>query len=75
MFIEGGYVLNPLSANTRIQNSHLLSLYVSYKSSSEKLLKYQIIVSCVIMSLILITICFIERWYNKEKFHAEHSLG
>ena len=53
-------------------NSHLLSLYVSYKSSSEKLLKYQIIVSCVIMSLILITICFIEHWYNKEKFHAEH---
>ena len=74
MFIEGGYVLNPLSANTKIQIPiSVLSLYVSYKSSSEKLLKYQIIVSCVIMSLILITICFIEHWYNKEKFHAEHS--
>ena len=36
-------------------NSHLLSLYVFYKSSNEKLLKYQLIVSCVIIALILIT--------------------
>ena len=33
----------------------LLSLYVSYKSSNEKLLKYQLIVSCAIIALILIT--------------------
>ena len=32
--------------------------YVSYKSSSEKLLKYQLIVSCVIMPLILINNLF-----------------
>ena len=32
-----------------------MSLYVSYKSSNKKLLKYQLIVACVIISLILIT--------------------
>ena len=42
----------PLYKNS---NFHLLSLHLSYKSSNEKLLKYQLIVSCVIMSLILIT--------------------
>ena len=30
-------------------------LYVFYKSSNEKLLKYQLIVSCVIIALILTT--------------------
>ena len=38
--------------------SGLVSQYLSYKSSSEKLLKYQLIISCVIMSLILTTNSF-----------------
>ena len=42
----------PLYQNS---NPHLPSLYVSYKSSNEKLLKYPLIVSCVIIALILIT--------------------
>ena len=36
-------------------NSHLLPLFISYRSSGEKLLKYQTNSSCVIMSVILMT--------------------
>ena len=39
-------------------NSHLLSLYISYKCSNKKLLKYLLIISCVIISLTLITTLF-----------------
>ena len=59
VFIEGCYVLNPLFKSWyQNSDSYLQSLYVSYKSTSDKLLKYQLIVSCVIMSLILITNLF-----------------
>ena len=37
-------------------NSHLLSLFISYRSSGEKLIKYQTNSSSVIMSVILMTI-------------------
>ena len=48
--------VNPVSPSIKIQIPIILmSLYVSYKSSNKKLLKYQLIVSCVIISLILIT--------------------
>ena len=39
-------------------NSHLLPLFISYKSSGEKLIKYQADSSCVIMSVILMTTLF-----------------
>ena len=39
-------------------NSQLLSLLISYRSSEEKLIKYQANSSCVIMSVILITTLF-----------------
>ena len=39
-------------------NSHVLPLYISYRSSGEKLLKYQLNSSCVIKSLILMTTLF-----------------
>ena len=39
-------------------NSHLLSLFISYRSSREKLIKYQSNSSCVIMSVILMTTLF-----------------
>ena len=39
-------------------NSHLLPLFISYRSSGEKLIKYQANSSCVIMSLILMTPLF-----------------
>ena len=39
-------------------NSHLLPLFISYRSSGEKLIKYQANTSCVIMSIILMTTLF-----------------
>ena len=39
-------------------NSQLLSLLISYRSSGEKLIKYQANSSCVIMFVILITTLF-----------------
>ena len=39
-------------------NSHLLPLFISYRSSAEKLIKYQANSSCVIMSVILMTTLF-----------------
>ena len=36
-------------------NSHLLPLFISYRSSGEKLIKYRANSSCVIMSVILMT--------------------
>ena len=39
-------------------NSHLLPLFISCRSTVEKLIKYQANSSCVIMSVILMTILF-----------------
>ena len=39
-------------------NSHLLSLFIFYRSSGEKLIKYQANSSCVIMFVILMTTLF-----------------
>ena len=39
-------------------NSHLLPPFISYRSSEEKLIKYQANSSCVIMSIILMTTLF-----------------
>ena len=39
-------------------NSHLLPLFISYVSSREKLIKYQVNSPCVIMSVILMTTLF-----------------
>ena len=39
-------------------NSHLLPLFISYRSSGEKSIKYQANSSCVIISLILMTTLF-----------------
>ena len=39
-------------------NSHLLPLFVSYRSNGEKFIKYQVNSSCVIMFVILITTLF-----------------
>ena len=49
---------NPLNPYIKIQNSHLLPLYVFNRSSGENLLKYQLYSSWVIMSLILMTTLF-----------------
>ena len=46
---------NPQDQNL---NSHLLILFISYRSSGEKLIKYQANSSCVIMSVILMTTLF-----------------
>ena len=39
-------------------NSRLLPLFIFYRSSGEKLIKYQATSSCVIISVILITTLF-----------------
>ena len=39
-------------------NSHLLLLFISYRSSEEKVIKYQANSSCVIMSVIVMTTLF-----------------
>ena len=44
---------NPLNLN-----SHLLPLFISYRSSGEKLIKYQANSSCVIVSVILMNTLF-----------------
>ena len=36
-------------------NSHLLPQFISYRSSGEKLIKYQANASCVVMSVIRMT--------------------
>ena len=48
-------------------NSHLLPLFISYRSSGEKLIKYQANSSCVIMSVILTTTLF----YKSLILHGE----
>ena len=50
-------------------------LYVSYKSSSKKLLKYQLIVSCVIIFLILITNLFYRALISQAEFWYWSLLG
>ena len=50
-------------------------LYVSYKSSSKKLLKYQLIVSCVIIFLILITNLFYRALISQGEFWYWSLLG
>ena len=49
---------NPLSPKIKKLNSHFLSLFISYRSSGKKLIKYQVNSSCVIMSVILMTTLF-----------------
>ena len=49
------YPLNPEDQNL---NSHLLALFISYRSSEERLIKYQANSSCVIMFVILMTTLF-----------------
>ena len=50
-------------------------LYVSYKSSSKKLLKYELIVSCVIIFLILITNLFHRALISQAEFWYWSLLG
>ena len=48
-------VLNPLNLKIKNLNSHLLPLFIFYRSSGGKLIKYQPNSSFVIMSVILMT--------------------
>ena len=48
----------PFKPQDQNLNSHLLPLFVSYRSNGEKLIKYQVNSSCVIMFIILITTLF-----------------
>ena len=48
----------PFKPQDQNLNSHLLPLFIFYRSSGEKLIKYQANSSCVIMSVILMTTLF-----------------
>ena len=48
----------PFKPKDQNLNSHLLPLFISYRRSGEKLIKYQANSSCVIMSLTLMTTLF-----------------
>ena len=50
--------MNALNPRIKIKNSHFSSLFIYYRISGKKLLKYQANSSCVIMSLILMTTLF-----------------
>ena len=50
--------VNPLNPKIKIWILNLLSLFISYRSSGETLIKYQANSSCVIMSVILMTTLF-----------------
>ena len=50
-----------------------LPLYVSYKSGSEKFLKYQLLVSSVIMSVIPMTSLFYKALILQGEIDAGHS--
>ena len=52
------YLLSTLKLWDQNLNSHLLPLFISYRSSGEKLIKYQANLSCMITSVILMTILF-----------------
>ena len=53
--ISGTLSFKPVDQNL---NSHLLLLFISYRSSEEKVIKYQANSSCVIMSVIVMTTLF-----------------
>ena len=48
----------PFKPQDQNLNSHLLPLFVSHRSNGEKLIKYQVNSSCVIMFVILMTTLF-----------------
>ena len=52
------HVFNPLNHKIKNLNSHLLPLFISYRSSGEKLIKYQANSFCVIIVVILMTTLF-----------------
>ena len=57
---HGLVYFNPLNPKiTENLNSQLMPLFISYRSSGEKLIKYQANSSCVIMSVILTGLRFI----------------
>ena len=58
---------NPLNHKIKNLNSHLLSIFISYRSGGEKLIKYQANSFCVIMVVILLTTLF----YNALIFQGE----
>ena len=56
-------------------NSHLLPLFISYRSSGEKLIRCQANASCVIMYLILMTTLFHKAWISQGEIWFRSLLG
>ena len=55
--------LKPFKPEDQNLNSHLLPLFIFFRSSGEKLIKYLGNSSCVIMSIILMTTLFYKASY------------
>ena len=53
--VSGALTFKPEDQNL---NSHLLPLFISYRSGGERLIKYQVNSSCVTISVILMTTLF-----------------
>ena len=69
------YPVWPFKPYDQNLNSHLLHLFISYRCSGEKLVKYHVNSSCMIMSVILLTtlLILIVLISDQEKFDADHS--
>ena len=72
----GGESFNPLNPNTKID----ILIYCPYTFSTKVVGRICWIIkefdsSSLIMHSILMTTLFLKHWYNKEKFHNDHSQG
>ena len=76
--VKASLLLDSIAAALHLLNPKIkiwipMALFISYRSSGEKLRKYQANSSCVIMFVILMTTLFYKAVMYKEKFDADHS--
>ena len=64
-----------INPKIKILNSHLLLLFIPYRSGGEKLIKHQANSSCVIMSLILMTTLFYKALISQGEIWCWSLLG
>ena len=74
-FMSSHPKFNPLNPKIKIWILTRCPLFISYRSSGEKIIKYQANSFCAIISIILMTSLFYKVLTLKEKFDADHSQG
>ena len=65
--------INPLNPEIKIWILICCPLFISYRSTGEKLIKYQENLYCVITSVILMTTLFNKALVLQGEFDADHS--